>query len=258
MRISKADLARAESEGVLKPGQADALWNALAIRPSEDARFDTPHVAYYFGALIVIGAMGWYVTDGWKAFSGLELSLIGGAYATGFVLVGRRIWDRPGFRVPAGLLYTMAVCMIPLIVYGLERATGIWPQGDPGSYGEYHVWVKGSWLLMELGTILGGLAALRSRRFPFLTAPIAFSLWYMSMDLTPLLFGRPTFTFDERALVSVCLARSSCSPRTSLICGIDSRTTSRSGATSSACWHSGEVCPQWTARASSPSSCTSW
>jgi hypothetical protein len=202
MRITKADLARAESDGVLKPGQADALWGALTMRSSEPTPFDAPHVAYYFGALIVIGAMGWYVTDGWEAFSGLELALVGAAYAMGFVLVGRRIWDRPGFRTPAGLLYTMAVCMVPLIVYGLERATGIWPQGDPGKYRDYHVWVKGSWLLIELGTILGGLATLRSRRFPFLTAPIAFSLWYMSMDLTPLLFGKQEYTFDERALVS--------------------------------------------------------
>ncbi len=202
MKISKADLARAEAEGVLKHGQAEALWDALTLRAPEHTPFDAPHIAYYFGALIVIGAMGWYVTDGWETFSGLELSLIGAAYATGFVLVGRRIWDRPGFHTPAGLLYTMAVCMVPLIVYGLERATGMWPQGDPGKYRDYHVWVKGSWLLMELGTILAGLVALRIRRFPFLTAPIAFSLWYMSMDLTPLLFGRQDYTFDERSLVS--------------------------------------------------------
>jgi hypothetical protein len=40
---------------------------------------------------------------------------------------------------------------------------------------------------MEVGTILAGSIALKFIRFPFLTFPIAFSLWYMSMDLTPLL-----------------------------------------------------------------------
>jgi hypothetical protein len=82
---------------VLRPGQAAALWDALNARSPERTPFDAPHIAYYFGALIVIGAMGWYVTDGWKVFSGLGLSFIGAAYATGFMLVGRRIWDRPGF-----------------------------------------------------------------------------------------------------------------------------------------------------------------
>jgi hypothetical protein len=34
--------------------------------------------------------------------------------------------------------------------------------------------------------VLAGCIALRFVRFPFLTAPIAFTLWYMSMDLAPL------------------------------------------------------------------------
>ena len=56
---------------------------------------------------------------------------------------------------------------------------------------------------MELGTIIAALVALRFVRFPFLTAPIAFSLWYMSMDLTPLLFGGAEFTWDDRLWVSL-------------------------------------------------------
>jgi hypothetical protein len=56
---------------------------------------------------------------------------------------------------------------------------------------------------MEVGTIAAGLVALAFVRFPFLTAPIAFSLWYMSMDLTPLFFGKAEFTWDERLWVSL-------------------------------------------------------
>ncbi|MBI4414484.1 MAG: hypothetical protein HY576_08930 [candidate division NC10 bacterium] len=56
---------------------------------------------------------------------------------------------------------------------------------------------------MEVGTIIAGVVALRFIRFPFLTAPIAFSLWYMSMDLTPLLFGKTDFTWNERLWVSL-------------------------------------------------------
>ena len=203
MRITKSDLEWAERQGVLAPQQAGVLWDALLSHSPERPRFDAPHVAYYFGALIVIGAMGWFMTTAWEQLGGVGLFAIALAYAAAFVLTGRTLWERERLIVPGGLLYTMAVCMTPLAVYGIERATGLWPQGDPGVYRGYHEWVKGSWLIMELATIGAGVVALRFRRFPFLTAPIAFSLWYMSMDLTPLLFGKSDFSWQERQWVSV-------------------------------------------------------
>ncbi len=202
MNISKQDLAWAASTGAISPDQVDPLWRALEGHHPTRARFDLPHVAYYVGALIVISAMGWFMTRAWETFGGGGLFLIATAYAVLFVLAGRTLWTRDGLLIPGGLLFTIAVCMTPLAVYGLERYVGIWPQGDPGNYQGYHIWVKGSWFLMEVGTILAGLAALRFIKFPFLTAPIAFTLWYMSMDLTPLLFGKNDWAWDERLWVS--------------------------------------------------------
>ncbi len=202
MNISKQDLAWAASTGAISLDQVDPLWRALEGRHPTRARFDLPHVAYYVGALIVISAMGWFMTRAWETFGGGGLVLIATAYAVLFVLAGRTLWTRDGLLIPGGLLLTMAVCMTPLAVYGLERYVGIWPQGDPGNYQGYHIWVKGSWFLMEVGTILAGLLALRFIKFPFRTAPIAFTLWYMSMDLTPLLFGKNDWAWDERLWVS--------------------------------------------------------
>ena len=203
MKVDREDLSWAVSRGLLSAEQGEALWTALKERTAGQQRFDAIHVAYYFGALIVIGAMGWFMNEAWESFGGGGLFLVAAIYATCFVLAGRTLWDKEGLQVPGGLLFTMAVCMTPLGIYGLERWLGIWPQGDPGAFRDYHIWVKGSWLLMEAGTILAGLIALRYRRFPFLTAPIAFSLWYMSMDLTPLLFGRDDFSWEERQWVSL-------------------------------------------------------
>src|SRR5258706_7279721 len=56
---------------------------------------------------------------------------------------------------------------------------------------------------MELGTVIAGLVALRYFSFTFLTAPITYALWYMSMDLTPLLFGRNAWNWSEECIVSV-------------------------------------------------------
>ena len=203
MKISRADLEWAAAKGLLSPEQAAALWPALEQRAAGRARFDLAHVAYYTGALIVISAMTWFMTLGWDAFGGVGLFAIAVTYALGFLAIGRTLWLRPAYRVPGGLLVTAAVCMTPLAIYGLERATGLWLQGDPGSYRGLYEWVKGSWLLIELGTIIAALVALWFVRFPFLTAPLAFAGWYMSMDLAPLLFGQSDFGWDERLWVSL-------------------------------------------------------
>jgi len=73
-------------------------------------------MGYYFGALLVIGALGWFITEGWDAFTGWQLATIAAGYAAVFCLVGRRLWLKPLFRIPGGLLVTVAVCMTPLAV----------------------------------------------------------------------------------------------------------------------------------------------
>lgn len=203
MRVSQQDLAWAAGEGVISPAQADALWRALERRKISQPRFDVPNVAYYLGALIVISAMGWFMTLGWERFGGGGIFVISAVYALCFSLAGRALWSREDGKTPGGLLFTMAVWMTPLAIYGLERLTGLWPQGDPGAYPGYHLWIKGSWFLMELGTIIAGVVALRFVHFPFLTFPIAFALWYMSMDLTPLLFGKTSWDWHFGLWVSL-------------------------------------------------------
>jgi len=203
MEISLDDLQWAAAQGLISAAQAEALWQALDSRHPARPKFDLTHVVYYFGALLIIAAMSWFMTLGWEWFGGGGIFLISLLYACGFALVGRRLWQKEHLQIPGGLLVTVAVSLTPLAIYGLERFTGIWPQGDPGAYRDYHIWVKGSWFLMEVGTIIAGLIALKFIRFPFITAPIAFTLWYMSMDLTPLLLGKADFTWAERLRVSL-------------------------------------------------------
>ncbi|MBI5772852.1 MAG: DUF2157 domain-containing protein [Verrucomicrobia bacterium] len=203
MKISKKDFERAVSESSIPSQQAEALWSALENCDASRPKLELAYVAYYFGALIVISAMGWFMTEAWESFGGGGILLLAALYAFCFARAGWTFWSKEQLKIPGGLLFTMAVCMTPLVIYGIERVTGFWPQGDPGTYRDYHIWVKGSWLFMEAGTIIAGFITLKFFRFPFLTAPIAFSLWYMSMDLTPLLLGQPEFTWAEREWVSL-------------------------------------------------------
>jgi hypothetical protein len=204
MNINLDDLRSAARSANLSSEQADSLWQALGAReePATKPRFDVAHVAYYLGALLVIGAMGWFMTKAWDGLGGPGLTAVAICYTICFVLGGRTLWTQPHQRIPGGLLLTIAVCMVPLAVFGIERWTGFWPAGDPGSYTRFHPYIDGSWLIMEAATVTAGLIALRWWRFPFLTAPIAYALWYMSMDLPELLLGKPSFSWEEKQFIT--------------------------------------------------------
>jgi hypothetical protein len=204
MNIQLDELQSAGRSIGVPPEQVDALWRALAAReqPANKPRFEAAHVAYYFGALLVIGAMGWFMTKAWDGLGGPGLMAIALGYAICFVLGGRTLWTQPYQRIPAGLLFTIAVCMVPLAVFGLERWTGLWPAADPGSYTRFHPDIDGSWIIMEVATVVAGVAALRRWRFPFLTAPVAYALWYLSMDLPQLLLQPQPFSGEEKQFIT--------------------------------------------------------
>ena len=79
--------------------------------------------------------------------------------------------------------------LVPFGVYSLERGLGWWPKGkDPGVFQEFRDYVRPSWVLMEIAAIIVGVIYIWFVRFPFLLAPVSFSLWFLSMDLAPLLY----------------------------------------------------------------------
>lgn len=202
INIGEEQLQKSASEIGLAPEIASRLWAELCTSPESEPRFEAAHVGYYFGALLVIGAMGWFMTTGWDTFAGWGLFAISAAYAAVFLAFAWRLWPRPMFRIPAGLLATMAVCMVPLAVYGLERQFDFWPGTDPISYVRFHPYIDASWVLMEVATVAASVIALRFFPFPFLTAPAAYSLWYMSMDATELVF-KAHWTWQQRCKISI-------------------------------------------------------
>jgi hypothetical protein len=202
MKIERTDLDWAVGERLITADVAAQLWQAWQVRKQHTPQFNAANVAYYFGALIIILGMSFYLTLAWESLGGAGIFTLACTYIVVFAIGGGYLWFKRGLKIPGGLLTTIAVCVVPLAIYGLQRMLGVWPQGDPGNYTNYHTWVKASWFYMEIGTIVAGLLALRWIRFPFLTLPIAYTLWYMSMDLTPLIFGQREFTWEQRCWVS--------------------------------------------------------
>ena len=187
MELSKEQFFQAASKLKISEEDTIALWETLEAEHSKDSFMSK--LLYYFGAMIVISAMTWFMNLGWMMFGGGWLFLISILYAIVFLLAGRKLWKNDRLKIPAGLLITMAVCMTPLAIYGLESFLEIFPEGPSYNYNAFYTLIKSNWLWMEIGTILAGLLALRFYPFPFLTAPIWFSAWFMSMDLIPFLIG---------------------------------------------------------------------
>ncbi|HEY6445811.1 MAG TPA: hypothetical protein VIY53_05075 [Acidobacteriaceae bacterium] len=188
-KISIAELQSAVERAGLPAETFARIEGALAAEPETAPAFEAAHVSYYLGALLIIGAMGWFITSGWDRLSGWTIAGIAAAYAVVFGGVGLRLFRRTPTRIPGGLLVAVAVCMTPLAVYGLERAAGWWPSRDPGSYTRFHPWIDASWVVMEIATVLVAALALWRVRFPFITAPAAYALWFLSMDGTAWLCG---------------------------------------------------------------------
>ena len=92
--------------------------------------------------------------------------------------------------------------MVPFTVYGLQRALDWWPQSDPGVFKGFKSWVRPGWVAMEAATVIVGLCYVQAVHFPFLLAPVAFSLWFLSMDLAPL-FQRFEQLIKVRVMVSM-------------------------------------------------------
>lgn len=213
MQFNEQDLRAAVSAGALDADRLHPLVDFLRARQSPTAaqavaapppKFDLAHLLWYAGALIVMGAMGLFSTLAFSRMGGWGLTATALGYAVAFTAAGHYLWHRKNLRIPGGLLIAIAVSMAPLAVFGIQEALGLWGRfGQPGTVRDFYTWIKGSWVPMEIAAIATSLVALWRYRFPFIVMLLAFALWFMSMDLTPWIFGRAEFTWDERRLVSM-------------------------------------------------------
>ena len=188
--MKRSELEPAVRAGILSAEQADRLVafygaHPLAVR-HEPPRFTFVHVLYYLGGMIAIGAMSLFMTLGWNLGGGWGGFVIAVCYAGVFLALTHVLIEK-NLQIPAGILATLVVVMVPLAIFSAQMALGYWQNSK--AYRDYHVFIDWRWILMELGTLAAGAALLWRYRVPFMLMPIAGTLWYMSMDLVPFLFG---------------------------------------------------------------------
>lgn len=181
MKLHRADLDRAEGAGLLQAGQAAALWDFLAGQPQLTAQFRFAHVLYYLGGMIAIAAMSLFMSVGYASWGPYSLTVFAVAYAFLAWRLGLWFLENKGLVIPAGILFTLAIVLVPLAVYGVQAALGHWDAG--GRYSDYHHYIDWRWLFLELATLAAAAIMLWRYRLPFMTMPVAVTLWYLSMDV---------------------------------------------------------------------------
>ncbi|UTF51697.1 DUF2157 domain-containing protein [Desulfomicrobium sp. ZS1] len=201
MDVSRYRLRQAVEKGILDAGQAERLWEFLKDSDVDTPGFRFTHILYYLGGLMAIGAMSLFMTLGWESFGGWGLFGIAVAYALAGFLLAENFLHKRRLPIPAGIIATFVVALTPLAIYGFQEAMGWWAEGRV--YRDYHVYIDWRWIFMELGTLAAGVIMLWRYRLPFLVMPVAATLWYMSMDLTPFIFGQADATWELRKLVSL-------------------------------------------------------
>jgi hypothetical protein len=204
MQITRAVLDEAATKGLLQKEQSAVLWDFLAERERETPSFKPAHILYYLGGMTAIGAMTLFMNLGWERFGGMGLLLISTCYCVSALALTEFLLGRKHLALPAGITAALAVVLVPMAVYGAQHLLGFWPEDGSTKwvYRDYHTRIDWRWIVMELATLAASAVALWRYRLPFLVLPVAVTLWYMSMDLVPFLFGGDTSQFfSERGKI---------------------------------------------------------
>lgn len=190
--FERQHLDAAAAAQIISAEQADRLWDFLAALPGAAAvqrgpAFTFTNVLYYLGGMLAIGAMSLFMTLGWESFGGWGIFFIALLYAgVAFKLAHR--FERQGLHVPMGIMATLIVVLVPLAVWGLQQALGLWAEtSSVRGYRDYHYLIDWRWVTLEFATLIAGVLMLYRYRAPFLMLPVAVTLWYLSMDLVMLL-----------------------------------------------------------------------
>jgi hypothetical protein len=221
VEVSLRDFQEAALDDVISSMQATQLWlrfsagavpiSRTVIGPEPEAwhaqvnagpTYGFVNVLYYFGGMTAIGAMSLFMTLGFEAMGTGGLLAIGLAYLVGCLKVADH-FKRKALPVPAGLMGTLAVVLVPLVVWCVQQLLGWWPPGDSHSFRAYHTTINWRWIFLEFVTLAAATVMLWRYRLPFMVMPVAMTVWYMSMDVANALMQNEGFDWKFTRDVSV-------------------------------------------------------
>jgi len=106
------------------------------------------------------------------------------------------------FRTEPQQMYQRSVAFRPM-QYGWATCVWVNDKNRLGAYSGFYVWIKGSWLPMEIAAVVAAALALAFYPFPFIVVIIGVALWFMSMDLAPWIAGKEYADWETSRMVSL-------------------------------------------------------
>lgn len=148
-----------------------------------------------------MSAVALLVTQTWDTLRGMPLLIL----ALGFTSLGfglTHYFLKKKLRIPAGIMATFTLALVPLIVYNAQFVLGYHPAVKIAA-GELDSISNWYWLNMKIVTIAVGAMMFYFYRFTFLLFPLAIILWSMSLDVVPLFFPMQDDTLSTHATFSI-------------------------------------------------------
>lgn len=186
-----------------------AVTAPLPLPLDRGPAFSFTNTLYYFGGMLAIGAMTLFMTLGWELFGAWGVFVLAVGYLTGALLVAGNLLEK-GLRTPAGVLATLAVCLVPLAVWAFQSGIGLWPEGGSESYRDYHRYIDWRWLTLEFATLAAAVVLLYRYKLPFMVMPVAVTLWYLNMDMAHMLMQKDGFDWEFTRDVSLVFGLATC------------------------------------------------
>jgi hypothetical protein len=210
LHFTWADVEQWVEKGLVTPDQARAIRQYVEasgsvaeqaqVGPEQRAGLNLVSIAYYFGGFMILFAYTIFMGLQWESLgyagqSTVSLCTILALWAIGYWL------RRAGFVRAGNLLVFAGTGIVPLLVYTLERLTGIWPPESRYSYRDFYRVIAPAWVYIEIASIAAAVIVVWRIRFPLVVLLIAFWWWFLSMDLTRWIANSPTWTWDAREKV---------------------------------------------------------
>jgi len=189
--ISKRDLQEAANNGSMSPLDVEPLWQALtktqtATTPGDtnsSTPFDLAQLAWYGGGVLVVIAMGWFMSQAGQLFGTGGIFCLSLLYTSAFALLGSKVL-KEGNKTPAGVLCTLAVLLTPVTLSALLDIFKL----------DHFLASQGGIMTVELATAAAAIFALRQVKSSIVSAPIYLAVWAFAM--TAILGGNSSDFFD--------------------------------------------------------------
>jgi len=207
LHFTLADLEQWVEKGLITPEQltnirshieaAGSVAEQVQAGPEQRKGLNFVSLAYYFGGFMILLAYTIFMGLQWESleFTGqiaISLFTIIVLWAIGYFL------QRNGFRIAGGLLIFAGTGIVPLFVFTVQRALGIWPDDQTYAYMEFYRIVAQTWILLELISIGVAVIVIWRVRFTLISLLIAFWTWFLSMDITRWVSQSDYWTWSDR------------------------------------------------------------